>query len=114
LAEKARNKERGGMTRRMANVLVPLTETDPLLYHGEVIWRNGNERISDIRSASYGHTVKGGVGLTMLDSRATGGQLINKEYIDTASWEVEIAKERYPCQISLSSFYDPKNTRIKL
>ena len=111
LKERARNKERGGMTRRMANVLVPLNESDPLLYHGEIIWRNG-ERISDIRAGSYGHTVGGGVGLTMLES--TDGEPINKAYIENGTWEVEIADQRYPCQVKLSPFYDPKNTRIKV
>ena len=111
LKERARNKERGGMTRRMANVLVPLNESDPLLYHGEIIWRNG-ERISDIRAGSYGHTVGGGVGLTMLESM--DGEPINKAYIENGNWEVEIADQRYPCQVKLSPFYDPKNTRIKV
>ena len=111
LKERARNKERGGMTRRMANVLVPLNESDPLLYHGEIIWRNG-ERISDIRAGSYGHTVGGGVGLTMLES--TDGEPINKAYIENGTWEVEIANQLYPCQVKLSPFYDPKNSRIKV
>jgi 4-methylaminobutanoate oxidase (formaldehyde-forming) len=111
IAQKAQFKETGGLSRRMANVLVPLGPTDPLLYHGEVLWRNG-ERISDIRSASYGHTVGGGVGLTMLDSQ--NGQPINKAFIQDGSWELEIADKLYPCQISLAPFYDPKNLRIKV
>jgi glycine cleavage system aminomethyltransferase T len=111
IAQKAQFKERGGLSRRMANVLVPLGPTDPLLYHGEVLWRNG-ERISDIRSASYGHTVGGGVGLTMLDSQ--NGQPINKAFIQEGSWELEIADKRYPCQVALAPFYDPKNLRIKV
>jgi 4-methylaminobutanoate oxidase (formaldehyde-forming) len=111
LAQKALAKERGGMSRRMANVLVHLKEEDPLLYHNEVIWRNGL-RISDIRSASYGHTVGGGVGLTMLESLK--GEPINKAYIEEGRWEVEIADKLYPCQLSLAPFYDPKNERIKV
>jgi glycine cleavage system aminomethyltransferase T len=111
LAQKAKSKELGGLTRRMASVLVPLTPTDPLLYHGEVLWRNG-ERISDIRSASYGHTVGGGVGLTMLQS--PNGEPITKKYVERGTWEVEIAEKRYPCQVSLVPFYDPKNSRIKV
>jgi glycine cleavage system aminomethyltransferase T/glycine/D-amino acid oxidase-like deaminating enzyme len=101
----------GGRTRRMANVLVPLSSEDPLLYHGEVLWRNG-ERISDLRAASYGHSVGGGVGLTMLQS-PDGTTPITKSWIDDASWEVEVADKFYPCQISLVPFYDPKNKRIK-
>ena len=89
LSQKARARENGGLTRRMASLLVPLETTDPLLYHGEIVWRNG-EAISDVRAGSYGHTLGGGVGLTMLQSKKTG-ELINKDYIQNGEWEVEIA-----------------------
>ena len=108
--QKANAKANGGLSRRMANVLVPLQASDPLLYHGEILWRNG-EAISDIRAGSYGHTVGGGVGLTMLQSK--NGEPINKAYVQNGNWELEIAEKRYPCQVSLSPFYDPKNSRIK-
>lgn len=111
LEAKAAAKQNGGLTRRMVNVRVPLKATDPLLYHGEILHRNG-EPISDIRMGSYGHTVDGGVGLAMLQSKA--GELIKNDYIQNASWELEIADKMYPCEVSLTPFYDPKNTRIKL
>jgi glycine cleavage system aminomethyltransferase T len=111
LTQKALTKERGGMSRRMANVFVNLGEEDPLLYHNEVIWRNGH-RMSEIRSASYGHTLGGGVGLTMLESLK--GEPINKAYIEEGRWEIEIADKMYPCRLSLAPFYDPKNVRIKV
>mmetsp|Transcript_34430 Transcript_34430/g.81160 ORF Transcript_34430/g.81160 Transcript_34430/m.81160 type:complete len:962 (+) Transcript_34430:163-3048(+) len=110
-AQKDRFKQLGGRPKRMANVLVPLAEHDPLLYHGEVVWRNG-ERVSDIRAGSYGFSVGGGVGLTMLES--PDGAPINKSWIADASWEVEIAEKMYPCEVSLSPFYDPKNSKIKV
>lgn len=109
--QKRQNKERGGRLKRMANILVPLGETDPLLYHGEVLWRNGAERISDVRAGSYGFTVGGGVGLTMLESK--DGQPITNSWIDDSTWELEIADKLYPCQVSLSPLYDPKNKKIK-
>lgn len=110
-AQKAHFKELGGRPKRMANVFVPLTEDDSLLHHGEVLWRNG-ERVSDIRAASYGFSVGGGVGLTMLES-PDGVIPINKNWIQDASWEVEIAEKMHPCELSLSPFYDPKNIKIK-
>lgn len=111
LQAKAKSKESGGLTRRMVSVKVPLEATDPILYHGEILYRNG-QPISDIRMGSYGHTINGGVGLAMLQSK--GGDPIKKDFIETASWELEIADKMYPCEVSLSAFYDPKNTRIKL
>lgn len=109
-AQKQRIIEQGGRTRRMAHLLVPLKESDPLLYHGEVLWRN-DERVSDVRTGSYGFSVGGGVGLTMLESK--DGSPINKAWIQDATWNLEVADQFYPCQVSLSSFYDPKNKKIK-
>ncbi|KAG7359222.1 FAD dependent oxidoreductase [Nitzschia inconspicua] len=110
-AQQDRFKSLGGRPRRMANVFVSLSEVDPLLYHGEILWRNG-ERISDLRAGSYGHTVGGGVGLTMLQS-PDGTTPITKSWIKDATWELEIADKFIPCQVALSPFYDPKNERIK-
>jgi len=95
----------------MANVFVELDESEPLLYHGEIVHRNGRP-VSDIRSASYGHSLGGGVGLTMLESK--DGEPIKKAWIENSTWEIEIADRRYPCRVSLQPFYDPRNLRIQL
>lgn len=108
LAQKASSKAEGGLRKRMASVLV--NDPEPLLCHGEVLWRNG-ERISDIRSASYGHTLGGAVGLTMLES---ADEPITKDYLKSGDWQIEIANEKYPCSVSFAPFYDPKNTKIKV
>ena len=106
------NKQRGGPVRKLANVLVPLQENDPLLYHGEILYRNGVP-CSYIRTGSYGHTVNGGVGLAMLESTNDNEPITNQHYIKNAEWELDIAGTRYPCSVSLTPFYDPKNERIK-
>jgi glycine cleavage system aminomethyltransferase T len=102
--------KQGGPNKRMVNILI--NDPEPLMHHGEILWRN-KERISDIRSASYGHTLGGAVGLSMLDRHHTN-EPISKEYIHNGQWEVEIAHQRYPCQLSFSPFYDPKGDRIKV
>lgn len=94
----------------MAQVLVK--DSGPLMGHGEVLWRDG-EAISDIRSASYGHTLGGAVGLTMLDVTATDG-VVNRDFITNGDWTVEIADRKYPCEISFAPMYDPKNLRVKI
>ena len=105
--QKAMAKEQGGLRRRMAHILV--SDPEPLLHHGEILWRNG-ERVSDVRYASYGHTLGGAVGLTMLES---SDRAITKSYIQEGEWEVEIGNKKYPCQVSLAPFYDPKSLRVK-
>lgn len=109
VAQKAASKAQGGLYKRMASVFVE--DPEPLLCHGEVIWRDG-KRVSDVRAGSYGHSLGGAVGLTMLES--SNGEPITKSYIKNGEWEIEIAGERYPCKISFASFYDPKNTKIKV
>lgn len=108
--QKTARKRDGGLQRRMAQVLVQ--DPEPLLGHGEVLRRNG-ESISEIRVASYGHTLGGAVGLTMLNSSGAGG-VVNKEFITTGDWEVEIADKKYPCKLSFAPMYDPKNLRVKV
>jgi glycine cleavage system aminomethyltransferase T/glycine/D-amino acid oxidase-like deaminating enzyme len=102
-----RQKQCGRLRKRMAHIVC--LDPAPLMTHGEVIWRNG-ERISDVRIASYGHTLGGAVGLTMLEA----DEPINKTFVQDATWEVEIANNMYACHLSLTPFYDPKNTRIKV
>ena len=79
-----------------------------MLYHGEVVWRD-NKRIGYVRAGSYGFTLGGAVGLVMLE----GGEVITRAYIQDATWEVEIAGERYPAKISIRPLYDPGMKKIK-
>ena len=62
-AEKARGL--GQLPRRLAQVLV--NDPEPLLYHGEVLYRDGVV-VGDVRAGSYGHTLGGAVGLAMVDA----------------------------------------------
>ena len=101
-------KEQGGLRKRMAHILVK--DPEPLLDHAEVVLRNG-QAISEIRAASYGHTLLGAVGLTMLECEF---EPVGKSFVSDAVWEVDIAGKRFPCQVSFAPFYDPKNTKIKV
>jgi 4-methylaminobutanoate oxidase (formaldehyde-forming) len=101
------SQQRGGLFKRMANILVE--DAEPMLHHGEILWRSG-QRISEIRMASYGHTLGGAVGLSMLEN----DNPITKTWIRDGFWEVEVSGKLYPCSVSLIPFYDPKNLRIKI
>jgi 4-methylaminobutanoate oxidase (formaldehyde-forming) len=56
---------------RLLQVL--LTDPEPLLVHGEVLRRNGTA-VGYLRSASYGHTLGGAVGLAMVEPAGTDQQ----------------------------------------
>jgi glycine cleavage system aminomethyltransferase T len=63
-----------------------------------------------IRSASYGFTLGGAVGLAMIDA----DEPINQAYLDVGEWTVQIGAEDYPAVASLRPMYDPANERIRI
>jgi 4-methylaminobutanoate oxidase (formaldehyde-forming) len=93
-------------TRRLVQVLVK--DPEPLMYHAEVVSRNGRA-VGYMRVASYGHTLGGAVGLAMIEA----GEPINKAYLEEGRWEVDIAGRKYPAEVSLKPMYDPTMERIK-
>jgi len=104
LAQKAA----GPLTKRLVQVL--LTDPDPLMFHAEVVRRDGAE-VGYIRAASYGWTLGGAVGLAMISS---SGQPIDQAYLDSGEWTVQIGERIYPARASLRPFYDPGNKRIRM
>jgi glycine cleavage system T protein len=104
----ARQKKDGVPRRRLVQFL--LNDPEPLLYHGEVIWRDGVS-VGTIRAGAYGHTLGAAVGLGYVEpSEPTP---VTRDYIASGSWEIEIAGQRHPAQASLRPLYDPKGTRIR-
>ena len=59
LARKAANAEAGGMAQRI--VQLRLLDPEPLMYHAEVVLRDGDE-VGYVRAASYGWTLGAAVG----------------------------------------------------
>jgi glycine cleavage system aminomethyltransferase T len=99
-------KAAGPPARRLAQVL--LKDPEPLMFHAEIVRRDG-QAVGYLRSASYGHTLGGAVGLAMIESAAP----VDERYISTGTWQVEIASRLYPAIVSLRPLYDPANLRIK-
>ncbi len=96
----------GPLTRRIVQIL--LTDPEPLLFHAEVVRRNG-VAVGYVRAGSYGHTLGGAVGLTMVEA----GEPVTAAYLADGSWSVEIAGREHPAVASLSPLYDPRNERIR-
>ena len=99
----------GQLKRRLLQVL--LNDPEPLMYHGEIVYRDG-KIVGDVRSASYGHTLGGAVGLTMVEQEEGGGP-IDAKWVKSGSWEVDVAGTRYPATASLRPLFDAKNEKIK-
>ena len=79
----------------------------PLMHHAEVVLRDGVP-VGDVRAASYGHTLGGAVGLAMVE-----GDVVDADWLQGGTWEVDIAGETYPAVVSLRPLYDPGMQRVK-
>jgi len=101
-----KKKAQGGLKRRLAQVLV--SDPEPLLYHAEVITRNGRNA-GYVRSGSYCYTLGGAAGLFMIEA----DDVIDQAYIENGKWEIDIAGNIYPAQVSLKPLYDPEMKKIK-
>jgi 4-methylaminobutanoate oxidase (formaldehyde-forming) len=101
LAQKAR----GPLTRRLVQVL--LKDPQPLMFHAEVVHRDGVP-VGYVRAASYGHTLGGAVGLTMIEPKA----VVDEDYLGSGRWEVDVAGRRYPAMVSARPLYDLQMKRI--
>jgi len=77
------------------------------MYHAEIVLRDGVP-VGEVRAASYGHTLGGAVGLAMVE-----GDPVNKDYLESGNWSVEIAGKTYPATVSFRPMYDPGMERIK-
>ncbi|MEQ8665376.1 MAG: FAD-dependent oxidoreductase [Rhodospirillales bacterium] len=95
-----------GLKRRL--VQFRLTDPEPLLYHNEPVIRDG-EICGYVTSAMYGHTLGGAVGLGYV-SHADG---VDADYVNSGSYEIEVAGERFAAEASLRPMYDPKSERMK-
>jgi 4-methylaminobutanoate oxidase (formaldehyde-forming) len=92
--------------RRLVQVL--LTDPEPLMYHAEVVHRDGLE-VGYVRSASYGFTLGGAVGLAMVEANRP----VDSDWLTTGTWEVEVAGSLHPAIASLSPLYDPRMERVR-
>jgi 4-methylaminobutanoate oxidase (formaldehyde-forming) len=91
-----------------ALVQVLLSDPEPLLHHGEVVHCDGRD-VGYLRSASYGHTLGGAVGLAMVHD----DEPISQGRLDAATWEVDVAGTLHPAKVSLDPMYDPAMHRIR-
>jgi len=95
-----------GVQRRLVQFV--LEDPEPLMYHEEPIWRDG-ELVGRTTSAMYGHTLGGCVALGYV--RHGGG--VTPDFVRTGRFEIEIAGERYAARASLRPMYDAKGERMK-
>lgn len=100
-------KREDGLARRLLQFR--LKDTDPLLYHGEPILRDG-EIIGELSSGNYGHALGAAIGLGYVPCREPGEKA---ESLLASSYQIEIAGDRFEAEASLKPMYDPRSDRVK-
>jgi 4-methylaminobutanoate oxidase (formaldehyde-forming) len=99
-------REVGVVRRRLVQFL--LEDPQPLLYHDEPIYRDG-ERVGFVTSAMYGHTLGAAVGLGYV-AHPDGA---SDAFIAAGRYEIETAAAKVPARASLVPLYDPKSQRVR-
>jgi len=84
------------------------TAPDVILSGRETIYRNG-ERCGWLSSGGYGHTLGRSIGMGYVRNPAG----VDRDYVLSGSYELEVATERFPAEVTLAPLYDPEMTRIK-
>jgi len=96
------------LSRRLVSVV--LEDSEPLLWGGEALLRDGKP-VGDLTSAAYGHTVGAAVGLGYV--RRTDGEAIDVAWLRGGRFEVDLAGSRLTAKVSLRCPYDPAGERVK-
>jgi len=102
-----KQKESGPLKKRFIQLI--LDDPEPLLYYGEMIYRNG-KIVGYVRSGAYGFTLGAAVGLSIIED----DEPINEEYIKNGKFEIEVNNVLYSARASLRPLYDPKGERVKM
>lgn len=79
-----------------------------ILLGRETIFRNG-ERVGYLSSGGYGHTVGKAIGMGYVKNP----EGVTRDWVLSGSYELEVATERVPCEVTLSPLYDPTHARLK-
>jgi sarcosine dehydrogenase len=85
-----------------------LADENVVLLGRETIFRDG-ERVGWLSSAGWGYTLETNIGYGYV-RRAEG---VDKDYLLSGHYELEVATERLVCEIHLETLYDPKMHRMK-
>ncbi len=81
---------------------------DCVLLGRETIFRNG-ERVGWLSSGGFGHTIGKPIGYGYV--RHADG--VDRDYLSSGRYELEVATERIACTLQTGPLYDPKMLRVK-
>jgi len=97
-----------GARRRLVSFVVD--DPEPMLWGGELLLRDG-EAVGHVTSAAWGESVGGCVGLAYV--RRSDDEVVTKTYLESGSYQVDVAGVLVPVTVSLRPPYDPTSERVK-
>ena len=83
-------------------------DPDVVLLGRETIYRNG-ERVGWLTAGGFGYTIGKSIGYGYV--RNAGG--VDRDFVISGTYELEVATKRIPCEVHLSPLYDPSMSRVK-
>ena len=83
-------------------------DNEVVLLGRETIYRNG-ERVGWLTSGGFGYTVDASIGYGYVRNEAG----VDREYLRSGTYELEVASRRVPASIHFAPLYDPHNERIR-
>lgn len=86
-----------------------LRDPEPLLYHNEPIWRDG-EIVGRITSGMFGHSLGRSLGMGYVSNSAG---LAGRDFVLAGNYAIEVAGKPYAADVSLAPWYDPTSGRAK-
>lgn len=98
------------LTGGVKKMLVCFMPDDPdiVLLGRETIYRDG-KRVGWLSSGGFGYTLGKAIGYGYV--RNVDG--VTEDFVLSGKYELDVARERVPCSVSLKPLYDPEMTRVK-
>jgi len=96
-----------GGVKKMLVCLVP-ENPDVVLLGRETIYRVG-KRVGWLSSGGFGYTIGKPIGYGYV--RSPDG--VTEDFVLSGTYELDVARERVPCKVSLKPLYDPEMKRVK-
>ncbi len=95
------------LTRKL--VMFTLDDPEPLLYHDEPIYRNG-ELVSSVTHGAYAHMLGCAMGMGYLENLDG----ISDQWILSGKYEIDVEGDLIPAQAHLKAPYDPTSKRVRI
>ncbi len=94
------------LTKRLAGFTI--TDPNAVLVGRETILRDG-QPVGYLTSGGYGYTLGKSVGYGYVRNAAG----VRDDFLLSGRYELVVASEAYPAEISLKPFHDPENAKVK-